>query len=181
MQVVVSEGGGFCNYDYVVCLFNGVEAIQSDITNDYFVTCNSPVLPFGAFDVQLRFCKDTTGDTCTCETDYFQAAPRTKRGIEEAEEGVMTEDIQKREEDDTEQLYKRAGTGLDPRTGQPYPAGLVVNKQVFNVVGVTSITPGSGSVCGDTKITLKGAFICLLFVVHHVLTGKSVRPWIQPV
>lgn len=73
---VVALGGGFCNYDNVICYFAGsTEGVQSDITDDLKVTCQTPPLGFQTTSITLQFCDRNNPDGITdeeqCACDYL--------------------------------------------------------------------------------------------------------------
>jgi len=66
-EAVVVRGAGFCNYDRVLCLFDGRDARQADIINDYMVQCSSPPhLPKSKIPVELVFCELDWESGCGC-------------------------------------------------------------------------------------------------------------------
>ena len=100
-DVVIVRGSGFSNYDTVTCYFGGVQAVRSDITNDFSVLCVTPYTQPGQVAVKLQFCK---AGNC-------------------------------------QQLQS-----LDAVT-VPSP---------FTFIGINSIYPSAGSICGNTPVQING-------------------------
>jgi len=63
-ETIVLYGGGFCNYDTVLCSFGGLEADQSDIAFDDRLICHTPYRSSGPASVGLTatFCDDQDDD-----------------------------------------------------------------------------------------------------------------------
>lgn len=57
-ETILVHGGDFCSYDTAICYFNGVEAVQADIVNDFIVQCQTPPHSAGGGPISIDFCQD---------------------------------------------------------------------------------------------------------------------------
>jgi len=141
-DVVVVYGGGFCNYDTVLCSYGGLEGAQSDIAHDDRLVCMTPYHSSGpaSVGVTVTFCDDQ--DNAVKVVDDSE--------IEVKEVDGQDDD----RETDCDCLYM--GTTDTVSAGS------------HKFVGISSIEPTSGPYVGGTTVTVSGLGFAMMSRVECV-------------
>jgi hypothetical protein len=134
---ITVNGGGFCNYDTVVCAFGVADNEQADVTYDDHVTCAIPDAFGSRPSVSLTFCDQShTNTNCSCL--FKNTVDKVVSPVPFAYIGVNT---------------------LTPTRG-PYFGGNVITFAGEGFEFVNSIVCHFGGVDSNANITGPSAFSC---------------------
>jgi len=139
-DVVVVYGGGFCNYDTVLCSYGGLDGAQSDIAHDDRLVCHTPYHASGpaSVGVTVTFCDDQ-------DVGYHTIVDGGARDVDGQDDDRVT---------DCDCLYM--GTTDTVSVG------------THKFVGISSIEPTSGPYVGGTTVTVSGLGFSMMSRVECV-------------
>eukprot|EP01095_Lingulamoeba_sp_RSL-Kostka_P000279 TRINITY_DN1043_c2_g2_i1.p1 TRINITY_DN1043_c2_g2~~TRINITY_DN1043_c2_g2_i1.p1 ORF type:complete len:2181 (-),score=931.38 TRINITY_DN1043_c2_g2_i1:102-6644(-) len=172
-ETVIINGNGFASYDTVTCKFGSDFSVESDITNDYTISCVTPPnSPIGNLPLELSFCTHEDDEHTTDDdndSDYYILYTPD----DDDDYGYFyyygyyygyDDDFYFGDDDDfsIQIIYTDDDTGDDNDSGNSAEQCIcnsVDTIPVFekiNYFGINKILPNEGPICGSTLITLNG-------------------------